>query len=69
MYRLRLSATPQYICGINEQTAEHVLQECPLYDQLKKISWPNGTTLHSNLYKAMNVLQITVKLILLRKVI
>jgi hypothetical protein len=50
MYKLRLPATPQCTCGFSKQFFEHVYQECPLYDPLRGMYWPNGSTLHSMLY-------------------
>ena len=64
MYKLRLSASPLCPCGLYEQTAEHVLQDCPLYSQLRNDFWLNGSTLHSKLYGAKEELQTTVDFIL-----
>jgi len=36
MFKLRLSASPFCTCGPHNQTAVHVLQDCPLNDELRK---------------------------------
>jgi hypothetical protein len=49
--------------GLSEQSVEHVLQECPLYYQLRGMYWPNGSALHSKPYGARKVHQKTVEFI------
>ncbi|BFZ15086.1 hypothetical protein BsWGS_18125 [Bradybaena similaris] len=50
MYRLHLIASPLCACGHDEQTAEHDLQVCPLYDHQRRTFWPSGLALHSKIY-------------------
>ena len=45
MYRkLRIAPTPYCQCGPVEQTVSHILQHCPLLDQLRQTTWHEGAT-------------------------
>jgi hypothetical protein len=63
IYRFCLSATPQCTSCLSEQTVQHVLQECPLSDHLRGMYWPDGSTQHSKLYGAREMLQKTIEFI------
>ena len=39
---LRVSHSEQGLCGTGSQTAEHLLQSCPLYNLLGMWIWPGG---------------------------
>jgi len=64
MFKFQLSASPFCTCGSHNQTAVHILQNCPLCDQLGKYYWLDGSTLHSKLYGARDELQTMVDFIM-----
>ncbi len=51
--KLKLSPSPQCSCGLEEQTAEHILQRCPLLEQKRQSTWPVDTTLENKSYGKM----------------
>jgi len=53
MYKLKIAASPKCSCGQDNQTAEHILQQCPLLEQQSKAVWPVLTGLRLKLYGAM----------------
>jgi hypothetical protein len=59
MYKLKLAASPKCSCGNDNQTAEHILQRCPLLEQQRKAVWPVETRIQTKLYGAMEELQKT----------
>ncbi|BFZ12914.1 hypothetical protein BsWGS_15953 [Bradybaena similaris] len=59
MHRLQLNVSPMCGSGQDEQTAEHVLQVCPLYDH--QTFWPSGLALHSKIYGTRMELLTTVE--------
>ena len=60
--KMRLVPSPNCTCG-NEETVEHVLQSCPLYDQERKKTWPVPTTVNQKLYGHLDNLIDTVSFI------
>ena len=51
MYRkLKIAPTPYCQCGQVEQTVSHILQDCPLLDQLRRTTWPGGATVRQKLW-------------------
>ena len=51
MYRkLKMVPSPACSCQRGEQTAEHILQVCPRFDDLRREIWPNVTSLESKLF-------------------
>ncbi|XP_070175569.1 uncharacterized protein [Littorina saxatilis] len=46
-------------CGEGDQTPEHVLQACPLLDQLRIQAWPDPTDLRTKMWGAMEDLERT----------
>lgn len=50
MHRLGLSYTPDCPCDTGPHTPEHVLQTCPLHQDLRTQLWPNGATLADKLW-------------------
>ncbi|BFZ11102.1 hypothetical protein BsWGS_14141 [Bradybaena similaris] len=63
MHRLHLTGSPMCACGQDEQTVEHVLQVCPLYDHQRRTFWPSGLALHSKIYGTRMELLTTVEFI------
>jgi len=49
----KIAASPKCSCGQDNQTAEHILQQCPLLEQQSKALWPVLTGLRLKLYGAM----------------
>ena len=47
--KLKIAPTPYCQCGQVEQTASHILQDCPLLGQLRWITWPEGATVRQKL--------------------
>ena len=50
MHRLGISHTPECPCNTGIQSAEHILQDCPTFSDLRKKTWPNGTDLDTKLW-------------------
>ncbi|KAK7108155.1 hypothetical protein V1264_015944 [Littorina saxatilis] len=46
-------------CGEGDQTPEHVLQACPLLDQLRIQTWPDPTDLRTKMWGALEDLERT----------
>ena len=44
-------------CGISRQTAEHLLQSCPIYELLRKGIWPDHTPVARKLYGSLGNLR------------
>ena len=60
LYRLGLSHTPNCPCETGPHTPEHVLQDCPLHQDLRTQLWPDGATLAGKLWGTkMDLLQTT----------
>ena len=60
LYRLGLSHTPNCPCETGPHTPEHVLQDCPLHQDLRTQLWPDGATLTGKLWGTKNdLLQTT----------
>ena len=49
-------------CGNDDQTPEHVLQACPLFDDQRKDVWPDETDLETKLWGAADNLRLTTRL-------
>ena len=50
LYRLRLSPTDDCPCGTGPQTPEHLLQDCPTFNILRREAWPCAVELRENLW-------------------
>ena len=50
--KLKLAPSPTCPCGREEQTVEHVLQRCPLYEATREDVWPVSTSLTTKLWRA-----------------
>jgi len=57
--KLRIGQTEQCPCGTGNQTTEHLLQSCPLYEALRKQTWPDTTPVAQKLYGSLEDLQST----------
>jgi ribonuclease HI len=63
LYKLKLAASPLCSCGLEYQTAEHLLQRCPLIEQQRKRVWPVETNVDKKLYGTVEELQKTTSFI------
>ena len=50
MYKLKLSHTNECQCGTSIQTVEHILQDCPVFTQLRGETWCGGMEIHTKLW-------------------
>ena len=57
--KLGLAPSPNCSCGTGEQTAEHILQQCPNLREQRKTVWPADTPLHTKLYGCLQDLRGT----------
>ena len=48
-------------CGNDDQTPEHVLQACPLFDDQRKDVWPDETDLETKLWGTADNLRLTTR--------
>jgi len=48
--KLKMGNTAMCTCGQAPQTAEHILQECPTYERIRRAHWPSETSLKEKLY-------------------
>ena len=61
--KLKLVPSPTCPCGREEQTMEHVLQRCPLYEAIREDVWPVSTSLTTKLYGCKQELEKTTSFI------
>ena len=57
--KLKLVPSPTCSCGLADQTAEHILESCPIYHQERRDVWPEDTTLQTKLYGSYHQLERT----------
>ena len=57
--KFRIGRTEQCPCETGSQTAEHLLQSCPLHDALRRRTWPDPTPVAQKLYGSLGDLQRT----------
>ena len=57
--RFRLAPSPSCPCGQAEQTTEHILQDCPELQDLRKEIWPQQSSLQDKLYGTVEALRKT----------
>ncbi|KAH3770368.1 hypothetical protein DPMN_171653 [Dreissena polymorpha] len=62
-YKYRLVPSPTCPCGIEDRTAENILQRYKRHNQERSTKWPQDTTLHQELYVDMDVLRRTTSFI------
>ena len=63
--KMKLMPSPTCPCGIEDQTPEHVLQTCPLFQEQRKQVWPNATPLHTKLHGCRQDLEDTTTFVFL----
>ena len=47
--KMKLAPSPACNFGLEDQTAEHILQRCPLLQTARKNAWPTAVQLHTKL--------------------
>ena len=57
--KLKIAPTPYCQCGQVEQTVSHILQDCPLLDQLRRTTWPEGAIVRHKLWGCRTVHSLT----------
>ena len=58
--RLGIAESAHCDCGSEEQTPEHILQNCPHLDAARQVHWPADTDLGTKLWGPVDQLQLTV---------
>ena len=48
--KMKLAPSPTCNCGLEDQTAEHILQKCPLLQTARRNMWTTAVQLHTKLY-------------------
>ena len=61
--KLKLSPSPECCCELEDQTAEHILQRCPLLEQKRKEVWHMDIPFERQLYGNVEDLRRTVSFI------
>ena len=64
LHRLKIVASSRCQCQEDDQTAEHILQECRNLQSLRKETWPQATSLEDKLYGPVEMLQKTATFII-----
>ena len=67
MFKKMKLAPPICNCGLEDQTAEHKLQRCPLLRTARTSVWPAAVQLHTNLYGRKEEVEKTATFILQTK--
>ena len=57
--KLKLVPSPTCPCGQEDQTAEHVLQRCPLHSNIRREVWPSETPIETKLHGSFQDLEKT----------
>jgi hypothetical protein len=57
--KLKLAPLPTCSCGLEDQTPDHILQNCPLLKALRDKTWPTVTPLSTKLYGSKQDLEAT----------
>ena len=57
--KIKLVPSPTCNCGLEDQTAEHILQICPLLQTARQNVWPTAVQLHTKLYGSKEELEKT----------
>ena len=58
-----ISHTDECPCGTGTQTPEHLLQECPQYNDLREKTWNSDVGLEEKLYGSAAELQRTAEFV------
>jgi len=57
--RINVVDTAQCQCGTAEETPAHILQECPIYSDVRSQIWPEGADLKDKLWGTLDDLART----------
>ena len=60
----KLAPSPFCNCSLEDQTAEHILQRCPLLQAARTSVWPTAVQLHTKPYGSKEELEKTDTVIL-----
>ena len=61
--KFKLAPSPTCPCGQEDQTADHILQRCPLLQEERQEMWPTATPLNTKLYGSRQELERTTSFI------
>ena len=61
--KMKLAPSPTCNCGLKDQTAEKILQRCPLLQTARTSVWPTAVQLHTKLYGIREELEKTLSYI------
>ena len=61
---VKLAPSPVCNCDLEDQTAEHILQRCPLLHTARTNVWPTAVQLHTKLYGSKDEVEKTATFIL-----
>ena len=62
--KMKPAPSPICNCSLEDQTAEHILQRCPLLQRERTNMWPTAVQLHTKLYSSKEELEKTATFIL-----
>ena len=57
--RFRIGESSRCPCGAPSQTAEHILQHCPNFSDLRKQMWPTNLDFADKIHEPTEALRIT----------
>ena len=57
--KMKLTPTPTCDCGLSDQTAAHILQDCPLFQNQRTMVWPEAVPLQVKLHGSRQDLEKT----------
>ena len=63
--KMKLAPSPTCSCGLEDQTPEHILQTCPLFQAEREQMWLTATPLHTKLYDCRQDLEDTTTFVFL----
>ena len=61
--KFKIGNSAMCTCGQAPQTAEHILQDCPIYKSMRQTHWSTPTSLENKLHGQMHELKTTVRFI------
>ena len=62
--KMKLAPSPTCNCGLEDRTAEHILQRCPLLQTARQNVWSTAVQLDTKLYGSKEELEKTATFIL-----
>ena len=65
LHRLKISHSDECPCGTGHQTPNHILQSCPIFDDLRRNTWPSPLEAHRKLWGPVETLWQTADFALL----